>query len=359
MVKRLTTVEFVNRARRVHKDRYDYSKSTYLNARTKITITCREHGEFKQSTHNHLGGHGCPVCSGRKIAESATETFILRSQAVHGDRYDYSKSVYVNAHQKVSIMCHEHGEFHQAPRHHVDGANCPSCVSESQRMSLQSFIDRAEGIHGDRYNYSKSVYTNIDTKVTITCHDHGDFEQVPYSHLQGQGCMLCNGYESRRRTTASFINEAHAVHDGRYVYSKSEYVNNVMKVTITCPDHGDFDQSAGSHLSGSGCPYCAHYGYQPSRTGYLYFLIDTETYSHVKVGITNNPEQRFKTLRRNTPFTFEPLEILEMTGEDAPRLEKFLHNELTSARLSGFDGATEWMCYDGEVIQRLIKSHDH
>ena len=59
------TEEFIRKAREVHGDKYDYSKAEYKNHLTKITIICPEHGEFQQIPSGHLSGHGCPKCSGK------------------------------------------------------------------------------------------------------------------------------------------------------------------------------------------------------------------------------------------------------------------------------------------------------
>ena len=67
---KLTTEEFINRAKLVHGDKYDYSESVYVNARTNIKIKCKDHGEFQQKPYNHLGGNGCKWCAIHKKAKS-------------------------------------------------------------------------------------------------------------------------------------------------------------------------------------------------------------------------------------------------------------------------------------------------
>lgn len=63
-----TTEQFIADAVAVHGDQYDYSKVKYLSAKTKVTITCPEHGEFEQTPTNHLRSQGCPKC-GHTIRE--------------------------------------------------------------------------------------------------------------------------------------------------------------------------------------------------------------------------------------------------------------------------------------------------
>jgi len=121
-------------------------------------------------------------------------------------------------------------------------------------------IDRFRKIHGDFYGYERLVYSRIDKQVVITCPDHGDFNQIPINHLAGSGCPTCaSEKESRRRGYGleGFLAKAELVHGQRYDYTEVRYSNISLEVTILCKDHGRFDQIAGLHLSGSGCPACA------------------------------------------------------------------------------------------------------
>jgi len=89
MPRRLTTEEFVEKAKAVHGNRYDYSSVSYVNAHTKVTIICLDHGPFPQTPHAHIHNKsGCPVCAGTK--QLTTEVFIDKARTIHGDRYDYS-----------------------------------------------------------------------------------------------------------------------------------------------------------------------------------------------------------------------------------------------------------------------------
>ena len=256
--KRLTTEEFIRRAKDVHGDRYDYSKVEYVNARTKVCIICPEHGEFRQTSSEHLRGQGCPKCAHEKQVSSSTittEEFIRKAKEVHGDRYNYSKVEYVNTRTKVRIICPEHGEFLQIPNNHLQGQGCPYCAGKI-RLTTEEFIRKAKEVHGDRYDYSKVEYMNGPTKVCIICPEHGEFWQISRDHLQGQGCPKC-AQEKRTSTTEEFIHRANEVHGNRYDYIKVEYINAMKKVCIICPKHGEFWQIPASHLSGRGCRYCA------------------------------------------------------------------------------------------------------
>ena len=190
--------EFVEKARKVHGDRYDYSKVDYVNNHTKVCIICREHGEFWQRPSKHLSGQGCPKCSG--TFHSNTDEFVEKSKKIHGDRYDYSKVEYVNNRVKVRLLCREHGEFTVTPHNHLKGRGCPICANETRRLkkikSTEGFIDDAKLVHGDKYNYSKTLYTKAREEVTIICPKHGEFRQRADAHLYGNGCPICQYYVS-------------------------------------------------------------------------------------------------------------------------------------------------------------------
>jgi hypothetical protein len=122
---KLTTEEFIAKAKAVHGDKYDYSKVEYVDSKTEVCIVCREHGEFWQKPKNHLSGYGCPICSGRK--KMRTIDFINRAKYIHGDKYDYSKAEYKGNTEKVCIICPDHGEFWQRANNHLKGVGCPKC----------------------------------------------------------------------------------------------------------------------------------------------------------------------------------------------------------------------------------------
>ena len=125
--KRLTTGEFILRARKVHGDKYNYSLTDYQNARSTVTIVCSTHGEFEQTPNNHLSGSACSKCSGtnKKIT---TDEFIKRARKVHGNKYNYSESDYNGAFKKLTIICPIHGTFEQKPSVHTHGSGCHKCA---------------------------------------------------------------------------------------------------------------------------------------------------------------------------------------------------------------------------------------
>ena len=190
MSKKKTREEFIQDARKVHSDKYDYSKVEYVDSLTKVCIICPEHGEFWQRPSNHLSGAGCKKCKYEKQAYS-TEEFIKKANETHKGKYDYSKVKYEKSKTKVCIICPEHGEFRQEANSHLRGVGCPKC-NGLYVPTTEEWIASARKVHGDKYDYSKVHYVNNRTKVTIICPEHGEFKQIPSSHLSGNGCPKCN-----------------------------------------------------------------------------------------------------------------------------------------------------------------------
>lgn len=258
---------FTEKARKVHGNKYDYSKVVYKNSQEKVCIICPEHGEFWQTPSSHLQGHGCPKCSCEQQHlkfKSNTEEFIAKARKVHGDKYDYSNVAYTTNENDVCIICPKHGEFLQKASRHLSGAGCPKCGKESmvekQSKTTDKFIEEAKKIHADKYDYSKVSYKGANKKVCIICPEHGEFWQTPSAHTNGkQGCPTC-GRESSNRvkmlTREDFIAKARLLHGEKYSYEKVKYKGYDEYVTIICPEHGEFLQTPDSHLQGKGCRMC-------------------------------------------------------------------------------------------------------
>ena len=196
IMKRLTKEQFIEKAKSVHGDKYDYSKVEYVNNKTKVLIICPEHGEFTMKPNCHVDSRqGCPKCGYRKMGKErtiGTEVFISRAIEIHGDKYDYSKVNYTGTDDEVCIICPKHGEFWQTPHNHIGKRQgCPKCYGNN-KLSTDEFIEKAKKVHGEKYGYEKSVYVNKRTPIEIVCEKHGSFFQLPSDHLRGHGCPKCH-----------------------------------------------------------------------------------------------------------------------------------------------------------------------
>jgi hypothetical protein len=254
MLKRNKTEEFVDRARKIHGNKYDYSKSEYSGSKKKVIIICKEHGEFEQTPNTHLSNHGCAKCWKSRRTKT-TEYFVTKAQKVHGDKYDYSKVDYIHSEKKVIILCSRHGEFLQTASEHLQGSGCIVCRNEKNTKPVAVFLSEANNIHKNKYDYHKMKYSNSTEKIIIVCKIHGEFNQTPTEHIQGYGCPKCGG--SFPLTTEEFIEKAKKVHGDKYDYSKTVYTRTKDKVTIICKKHGEFQQTANAHVSAKkGCEKC-------------------------------------------------------------------------------------------------------
>jgi hypothetical protein len=187
--KNKTTEDFIKECKKIHGDKYDYSKVIYKKACEKIIIICPIHGEFLITPNKHLSKCGCPKCVGKN---KTTEDFIIELQTIFGNKYDYSKVEYVNAKTKVCIICPIHGEFYAIPSNLLKKSGCPKCTNK-KIFDSDDFISYSTKIHGDKYDYSKVEYVNAKTKVCIICPEHGEFWQRPNDHINKRyGCPLCN-----------------------------------------------------------------------------------------------------------------------------------------------------------------------
>lgn len=201
MVKRLTQQQFIERAKKVHGNKYSYKNAKYVKSRIKVEITCKKHGSFFQNPDSHINQSvGCPKCGreaiGRKNISKARDSFVQKAIDVHGNVYNYSQVQYINHHTKVQIACKKHGAFFQIPRKHLSGFGCPKCGTERTAKkkiatSRRNFAKKASIIHKNKYDYSRVQYINNKTPVTIICPIHNEFSQIPVDHLGGHGCKKC------------------------------------------------------------------------------------------------------------------------------------------------------------------------
>jgi hypothetical protein len=271
-----TPKQFLEKAKLIHGDKYDYSQVNYINSQTKITIKCNTClNNFEQKPNNHLQGNGCDKCAIRINHEKLRkpqEKFIIECQEKHKDKndlpiYDYSMVEYKSCHKKIIIICKIHGQFEQVPSLHLSGSGCNDCGilkrNINQTFTNEIFIKKAKEKHGDKFDYSQVNYINSQTKIIIKCNTcENTFEQQPSSHLQGYGCDKCAhkiNHENKKLTTNNIIIKAKEVHGDIYDYSNINYVNSHIPIDINCKIcNNKFAQLYGNHVyKKQGCPFCS------------------------------------------------------------------------------------------------------
>ena len=265
------TAVFVAKALAKHGDKYDYSKVVYESAVCPVTILCKTHDqEFQQRPGLHLEGSGCPACGvlskAAKNRARGERSFMTKSKAMHGDRYDYSKVVYTGSYDKVIIICPEHGEFLLAPITHQRGGKCQKCAhlestGKQRAVAKERFLVKANRVHGGKYTYDMEGYAGSGKQLTMTCPDHGRFSLLPETHAHGVGCPKCDIKITTKTgpavTTEMFIARLEAMAPGAYDTSKVVYVGQNIPVTLICKQHGtEFTRNPRSLYKGYGCPTC-------------------------------------------------------------------------------------------------------
>ena len=196
---------------KIHNNKYNYSKVIWKGVDVDITVECPIHGEFKIRPVDHKRERGCRACFKETFIpynKLNTQKFIEKSIKIWGNRYNYSKTKYIDSNNEVIIICSIHGEFKQLPQQHYK-YECELCRYEKKelieiskkkielenkqnnKLNTEIFIEKSVKIFGNKYDYSKVEYINSLKNIMIICKDHGDFLQSPSSHLQGHGCYSC------------------------------------------------------------------------------------------------------------------------------------------------------------------------
>lgn len=271
-----------------------------------------------------------------------TEQFIEKSMIIHNGKYSYEKSVYFGRNVPITIFCPTHGYFEQLAGSHMSGCGCRFCAGNVQYTTAQ-FKNFAQQIHGDNFNYDEVVYTGIFNKVKIKClvDDHGYFEQTPDAHLNNcQGCPKCSN--NKKIDQNYFIEKSTKIHNEKYSYENSIFVDRYTPVEIICPIHGIFFQKPKEHVLGSGCQKCAIDGRSIINTGTLENFIknarnvhgDTYIYDDNCVYINYNTKLKIKCRKLDHGYFLQSPEDHINGGCGCPKCnyskgEKLIHKVLT------------------------------
>lgn len=319
MANRKTKDKFVEEAKNIHGDKYDYSLVAYLSTSKKVEIVCSKHGIFFQSPNKHISGRGCPECGKEKRRMN-------------------------------------------------------------KRLTKDQILDKFKDVHGDKYYYPDFTPEGVRNNITIICPIHGEFKQEIFSHSQGKGCKQCGidkiSEERRKYNTESFIEHCNVIHNNKYDYSLSEYKSAQTQMIIICPVHGEFSQMTQAHYNGHGCPECGiierwyigGFGnkveyYDSQQIGdepcYIY-LVELEVQGDVcyKVGITSNetPNKRFSSIKHESKADrLKPLFYEQTTLTKAYLIEQYIKNHFYQYRhkpAHRFFGWTE--CISNLPVKEVI-----
>ena len=252
---------FIDKAHKIHPvGRYGYEFVIYKGDRVEVNIKCNECFKiFKQTPNKHFHGHGCHYCGGSKPLNN--ETFITRSQEIHGNLYDYELVDYKNNRTDVKIKCNHCGKiFLQRPCKHLMGRGCPDCGAKKGSInttkSFEAFVSESTLMHGNKFTYFKQDYKNRYQKTDIKCNTcEKIFKQIPGSHIQGRGCPFCAG--NMLQTTEQFIASIKHIDGNDFNYDLTHYTGDTTPVIITCNNcDRNFKRRPCHHRNGAKCPYC-------------------------------------------------------------------------------------------------------
>ena len=294
------------------------------------------------------------------MKRKTTYQFIQQSIKINGDIYDYSLVDYINNKTHVDIICKIHGIFSQRPDNHLNQKQqCPKCNN-----FLTNFIETSNRVHNNLYNYNKVNYINNNTKVIIGCPLHGDFKQNPTLHKKGYNCPKCKsiikkkphkGKQHVRKLDKDVINDFNIVHNNKYDYDKMIYINNRIKIIITCFKHGDFKQTPSKHLIGQGCNECGKkISSNKRRTSNKTFtnnanIIHHNLYNYDKVVYITN---RIKVIIGcSLHGNFKQIPLKHLSGQGCPKCksssgEEKIRKLLTNMNITFYEQKTFDGCED-------------
>lgn len=209
----ITDEEFKERGNKIFNNFYDYSKVNITNGlKDKVIVICPIHGEFTIAAYHHLEGMGCKQCSlekqkNKNWKEEANEIHNCR---YNYDNFNYVNNKTkgsiicpIHGEFKMSMNSHIHGK-----------QGCSKCAQElknkKKSLKLEEFIQKSKEIYGnDLFNYNDVVYINNKTPITLKCNKCGTiFQCRPDNHLKGHGCPKCPKIISQwEKEIVSFLEE--------------------------------------------------------------------------------------------------------------------------------------------------------
>ena len=265
MSRKLTIDELLIKFNNKHNFEYNYDDFVYIDDKTKGKIFCRKHGYFWQTSKSHgNSGSKCPDCASknRSISNTIPIEIIRKELHILYPTFIFNTDNYVNKNSKLQYTC---GEGHSSKRSVYGLLNeklgCSKCkVKNKVTKTTQCFINECKEIFQELDSFDKTIYNRSNKKVIITCNIHGDYLQTPNNYLNGHRCKKCGNKKiSIARTKSMGIKrkEFNILHNFKYTYDNSIYVNNITPIEITCSKHGIFTQKPVTHQQKCGCPYCA------------------------------------------------------------------------------------------------------
>lgn len=329
----------------------------YRNCDSKAVCRCAIDGfEWAARVLSVVKGHGCPQCAGNR--RWTAEERVAQINSLPNIKFIRWLDGYSGAQSKAVCGCEVSGHEWSAS---VDGlvnsgTGCPQCSGTRKRTSSEciSLINALPNISFVRWD---SEYRNNRSNAVVRCGIDGCEWSTRFMRLlrKETGCPQCAG--QHKWTAEERIVQINALPGLEFVRWDGVYNGAWSKAVCVCHVAGHEWATRVSDLvnNRTGCPRCAEYGYNKAKPGTLYFL-RSECGCFVKIGISNNYEQRHGQLRRATPFDWSCVEMLHGDGDFIAELEKELHSWTQPAEFKEkFDGFTEWRKWDDRLPRWIAR----
>jgi hypothetical protein len=188
--------QFIKEVQEIYGDKYDFSLVEYINKRTPVSIICKERGILKVTPASLLNKKVYLVKGEKKTRSTDKEMFLEEVYKLYGDKNNYDNTIVGNSRGKIDVVCKEHGIFTVSMSNHFNGVDCPKCSAINYKRirskTTEDFIKQAKEVHGDKCDYTNTVYKSCKEKVTIKCNVHNVyFDQYPVNHIFGGCCRKC------------------------------------------------------------------------------------------------------------------------------------------------------------------------
>jgi hypothetical protein len=245
---KLSQQEFIKRCNTKHNSKYLYDKTVFTGTRSKVIVTCPQHGDFTVNADNHMRTSGCPKCgtiSGAAHTTVRYDEFIKRVYDRGITHLMFNRDEYTNSRTPITVTCTKHGNtFSQSPYSIYTGrVGCTDCISEKislhGRGNTQTFIDKCQMLYGDTLSYDKVVYENNIKDVIVGCNMHGDFARSPKLLLRGYHCPVCMKDNIYLKNAAAFEERFHT--EWKDYKLKSMYKGAFHPMVVECKHHGEFE----------------------------------------------------------------------------------------------------------------------
>lgn len=328
-------------------------------AKSKAVMRCTEGHEWQASVDGLLRGKGCPKCKGKYVYTQHEREEQLKSiDGVTFLRWD--EGVYKNSSSKAVMVCDVHGLEWSVNVNNIvnSGHRCPKCSSK-YRYSQKEREDMLKLIDGVEFVTWPDGYKNSHSKARMRCLSHNiewDSEILSLINANSR-CPTCaiEYRAGKKRSPQELCEKKLSEIEGlEFVeWVDGYYKNNMSLARMKCACGVLWEAGFRYILKRKSCPECAQYGFNRSKPSTLYALRSV-CGNNIKIGISNKYEQRVSTLRRKTPFDFNVISLLHFeNGHDVAELEKMFHSQFKSNDLVGFDGATEWLEFDPQILELL------